>query len=422
MGSFNLQPYKIGIPQSKLDDLKARVASDPLPPVTFEGKHERYGVTRDWMSQLKTAWEAFDWSKEEARLNSFSNYQGTVEHAGHSIRLHFISEQCTANPEAMPLLLLHGWPGSFLEFTGSIKYLKQHFHVVVPSLPGYLFSELPDDMDFSPMDVAATMNELMVNLGYSQYFVQAGDWGAMVARLMAVYFSECKAIHLNFSPVLPIDSYLAPVMPSVLRLRTPQIVKTLTTPLSSLAGLILPPPDQLGLSARDRELMARSNRWNKTGRAYAIEHATRPSTIAHALSASPLALAAWIGEKLLEWTDESPPMDEILALLTAWWTTDTYARSIYAYRHSFGNQPNTKHFERQCYIRVPFGYSSFPKEILPCPKRWVATSGNLLWYREHTRGGHFAAWERPEAFSEDLRDCFAQLAKAGNISFANSKL
>jgi microsomal epoxide hydrolase len=165
-----------------------------------------------------------------------------------------------------------------------------------------------------------------------------------------------------------------------------------------------PPPNHpvSTLSLKEKAGVHRGQRFNTTGNAYALEHATRPSTIGHILSSSPLALLAWIGEKLRDWTDETPPIEKILEIVTLWWFTETMPRSIYAYRQIFIEE--TRNMDGIALTNTKFGYSNFPMELMPVPKVWVETLGEMVFFRDHDRGGHFAAMEVPELLADDVKE------------------
>lgn len=226
------------------------------------------------------------------------------------------------------------------------------------------------------------MHKLLLSLGFSAYAVQGGDVGSTVARLMAVRHAECKACHLN----------------------------------ADFSGKPEDVPDS-EITQREMEALKKGFEWQKTGTAYAMEHGTRPSTIGLTLSASPIAMLAWIGEKFLEWSDEDPPLREILRSVSLYWLTDTLPRAIHPYRQFVERAtapPGSMkgiHSSPDYYISKPYGFSSFPKEISPTPKAWAEKSGNLVWHREHDHGGHFAALERPEDMATDIENFLKQVWK-----------
>ncbi|SPO27956.1 related to epoxide hydrolase [Ustilago trichophora] len=504
--SFVVREFDPTIPDDKIQELIERIEVDvqrKLPTkADFEGNHERFGLTHDRFCQLRDAWVPFlrsefapsssdqdqsggnssrrgpdhdTWAAEQARISSFSHYKVLIE----DVDLHFIHER--ANPPAagskikvIPLLLLHGWPGSFHEFLDIVKPLahpgnltRVHFDVVVPSHPGYIFSSAAaglardsrtsklvgthsgPDGDLLVKDVARIMHKLMTTLGYHNYAVQAGDWGAAVLRSMAIQFpNNVRATHLNFCPaqgpnlVLPVLG--RPLTPHWV-LQLPHLVSKQRYSQkalglfsswshgqhsSSLCGTgaavgklaevaaeaawktvsllsfgSIPGP----LSQDERESLTRGMEFSATGSAYAAMHATRPSTLGLVLSRSPLSTLAWVGEKMYAWTDIPPDVSTILANLTMYETTDTIAGSFYPYRNRDPRGPGQIASDPNNYIHQPTGYSSFPMEIIQAPKSFVKGSVNLQWYRRHDQGGHFAALEQPARLVQDVTDCFAEI-------------
>ncbi|KAH8822004.1 Alpha/Beta hydrolase protein [Xylogone sp. PMI_703] len=375
-------PYRVSVPEDKLVELKQLLKLSKIGPPTYENLHAdplvgKFGLTREWLINAKSEWEAFDWRSVEERLNFFSNYKLKIG----EIDLHFIA-LFSENPDAVPLVLLHGWPGSILEFLSLLSLMKKQyspkdlpFHLVVPSLPGYGFSSGPPlDHNFTMFDVAETINSLMVELGFGEtgYVAHGGDIGSRVSRFLGANYAACKAVHLNFC--------------------------------------LMPQPESIpieSLTTYERAGVERGNTFLATESAYAKAAASRPATIGLVLSTNPLALLAWIGEKFLEWTDETPSLNEILASISLYWLTDTYPRSIYPYRESYVANPT--HSAPVIYVNKPLGYSSFPKEVFPVPVSWVATAGKLCWSKVHTKGGHFTALEQPESIKEDLENFIAQV-------------
>lgn len=279
--------------------------------------------------------------------------------------------------------MLHGWPGSFLEFLPILKLLKDKYtpqtlpyHIVAPSLPGYAYSSPPPlNRNFRLMNCADIMDNLMVMLGFSAgYVVQGGDIGSLVGRILGGTQPRAKAVHLNFC-IMPDPGTVAPA----------------------------------DINEAEKEGLARAGDFNHTGNAYSLEHATRPSTIGLVLAASPLALLTWIGEKYLAWTDEDPPLDTILESVTLYWLTECYPTSIWPYRELFSKDTWGAHHDPALYIKKPLGYSWFPKELAPIPRAWVATTGNLVFSRQHESGGHFASLERPGVLLKDVEDFVAQV-------------
>ncbi|KAI9683450.1 MAG: hypothetical protein M1822_005990 [Bathelium mastoideum] len=377
-------PFTVSIPDDKLERLRQLVEATDIGPATYESlqSDRRYGITTEWLSTAKEQWKHFDWRASEKDINSFPNFKLQLEHAGTQFDVHFVaifSELETA----VPALMLHGWPGSFLEFLEILSLLTNKYtpatlpyHIVVPSLPGYAFSSPPSlDRDFRIEDVAQILDSLMIKLGFGNgYVVQGGDVGSKVARVLGGTCPRAKAVHLNFG--------------------------------------IMPDPENISpfeYSELEREGLVRAKEFERTGSAYALEHATRPSTIGLALSTNPLALLAWIGEKFLDWTDKDPPLEKILESVSLYWLTNCFATSIYPYRQLFTPGNIGAHENPIWHINKPLGFSWFPLEIAPVPRAWIASTGDLVWFRQHAMGGHFAALEHPDVLLKDFEDFIAQV-------------
>ena len=217
------------------------------------------------------------------------------------------------------------------------------------------------------------MHNLLLSLGFTKYIVQGGDIGSYISRTIAATYDECKAVHLNFC-MMPDPSPSAPL------------------PVSEL----------------EAQGLQRMQRFKESGMSYGQMQGHRPSTIGHVLSASPLALLAWIGEKFLQWTDpEHPlPLETVLADVTLYWLTECFPTCIYTYRQDFAVPPTEGYFhgQKDLFIRKKMGYSYFRWELGPIPRSWAETSGNLVWFGKHEKGGHFAALERPEELLGDVEE------------------
>ncbi|KAK1977954.1 epoxide hydrolase [Colletotrichum cereale] len=379
------EKFTLRVPDQDLDEFKQLLQLSKIGPETWYNKQEggRFGITRDWLIGAKDAWLKFDWRKHEDRINSFPNYKAKVENAYlGTVDIHFTA-LFSERKDAVPIVFMHGWPGSFLEFFPILDLLVKKYtpdtlpyHVIVPSLPGYGLSSasIPLDKEMSKEPMSASLHQLMLDLGFGGgYAAQGGDIGSFVARYMSTQ-KECKAFHLNM---------LAPSS-------------------EDEAG------SAEGLGPQELQQMQRSDEWYKRGMSYAMEHGMRPATIGLVLSASPLALLAWIGEKYLEWVDSRYPlqMDTILELVSLYWFTSTFPRSIYPY---VSLAENTAHGKNSMALptskETPMGYSVFPREIGFMPKRWAEKAyPNLKLYRSHERGGHFAALEQPEVLLQDVED------------------
>ncbi|KAK5703892.1 hypothetical protein LTR97_002905 [Elasticomyces elasticus] len=383
--SLKLQPFTAYVSEEELESFQTLLKHSRIGPKTYENltadvkDFTHFGISRQWLEDAKKQWKAkYDWRKTEERINSYPNYTASIEDSGFDFEIHFVA-LFSKKKDAVPLTLLHGWPGSFLEFLGTLDVLREKytpedlpFHVIVPSLPGYGYSNGPPlDKDFDVQGIARMVDKLMVGLGFGDgYISQGGDIGSFVSRVLAVNAEACKAVHLHLA-------------------------------------IGISKPDDVSidsLSQEEQKGLERYNNFNEMGNAYAREHGTRPSTIGLVLSSSPVALLAWVGEKFLQWSDVSPPLNEILDSVSLYWFTDSFPRAIYPYRQFFGPKPSFFHPDAQWHIKKPMGYSWHPKELAPVPKDWVAKSGNLVWYRGHDEGGHFAAMEKPKLFVKDMEE------------------
>ena len=417
--SLDVTRFTLAIPDTQLADFNQLLRLSKLGPKTYENlqKDGRFGLTYDWMSTAKSHWETkFDWRHHEKRINSFPNYLAHIrDDDGREHDIHFAA-LFSEKPNAIPVLCIHGWPGSFLEFLDMLSVFKKRYtsqdlpyHLIIPSLPGYAFSSTPPlDRDWALADSARLMNKLMLGLGFgaSGYAVQGGDIGSYTARIIAATYPSCKVMHLNFC-VMPYPEAAAEA--------------------AAAEGSTLPPLDEAEKTGLDR-----GDAFGKTGTAYALEHATRPATIGFTLSSSPLALLAWIAEKFQDWTDTTPPLDQILEAVTLYWLTDTFPRAIYPYRGELvedKSHPDDKsrpdehyrqlfkkgperympHSDPALYCHKPFGYSWNPKEMAPIPKSWAATTGNLVWFKRNASGGHFGAMEEPETMADDIEGFLGQV-------------
>ncbi|KAF2660982.1 alpha/beta-hydrolase [Lophiostoma macrostomum CBS 122681] len=400
------EPFELHIPQQQIDDFKTLLRLSPIAKETYENAQtdRRYGVPRQWIVEAKRVWEGeYDWRKTESHINSFPNFTSTLPSSSSSSPqpLHFTA-LFSLNPSATPLALLHGWPGSILEFLPLLTLLCQKYtpetlpyHIIVPSLPGYTLSssaQPPVDADrsWTYADIAAVVHNLLLSLGFGGggkgkgkgYIVQGGDIGSSVARCMAATYAECLACHLNLNFMGKPDGVSD----------------------AELAA------EYATYSAAEKTGLQRMKTFRASGTAYGQMHATRPSTLGLALSSSPLALLSWISEKFLAWSDADPPLSAILDSVSLYWFTGCFASTMYTYKEDFASpDPAFFHGQRSMYIDKPFGFSWFPMELAPVPRKWVERTGRLVFYQEHESGGHFAALERPEVLLADL-ERFVEIA------------
>lgn len=380
-----ITPFTYRAPQSALDDLRQRLTRTRWP--------ERETVT-DWSQGVPLArlralvgyWgTGYDWRRCEATLNAFDQYRTEID----GLDIHFLHAR-SPHANALPIIITHGWPGSVIEFLKVIGPLanpaahgsraEDAFHVVVPSLPGYGFSEKPSGRGWNSDRIARAWAELMRRLGYDRYVAQGGDWGTLVTTAMAQQrLQGLAAIHLNMPLVVP------------------------------------DPIPTTGLSAAEKQAVDAMKRFESDGFGYFAIQATRPQTIGYALADSPVGQAAWIYEKFHAWTDnkgdaeDALTRDEMLDNITLYWLTDTAASSarMYFEHPGIGNTNNSG------VVEIPVGCSIFPREIFPAPRNWAERLyPNLIYWNELDRGGHFAAFEEPALFTQELRNCFRSLRRA----------
>ncbi|HEY4402784.1 MAG TPA: epoxide hydrolase [Acidimicrobiia bacterium] len=372
------EPFEIRVDDSVLDDLRDRLASTRLPD-QIDGTGWEYGIPVDYVRELVEYWrDTYDWRAEEARLNELAHFRTSID--GQSI--HFIHAR-SPHAEAFPLLLTHGWPGSVVEFLDVIPRLtdpEAHdgsatdaFHVVVPSLPGYGFSEPTRTRGWDVRRIASAFTELMRRLGYERYGAQGGDWGAQVAtRIGPLDPEHCAAIHLN--------------MPLAER-----------------------PDEPVPLSEAEQADLAVMAHFRREESGYAQEQGTKPQTLGVALNDSPAGLLAWIVEKFRAWSDcDGHPenaftRDQLITNVMTYWVTQTITSStrLYWERRHIDTPEDAPGF-----VGVPTGIARYPKEPLRIPRAWVERRYNVTHWVEMPRGGHFAAMEQPTLFADDLRSFF----------------
>jgi pimeloyl-ACP methyl ester carboxylesterase len=385
-----IRPFTIAVPEADLADLKARLARVRMPD-EIAGVNWEQGTSRAYLAELVTYWrDRFDWRAQERRLNRFPQFTTTID----GLELHFLHVR-SREPNALPLFITHGWPGSFAEFDKVIEPLtdpvahggrpEDAFHVVVASIPGFGFSGKPRERGYSPAKIASLFTQLMSRLGYTRYGAQGGDFGSAITRAMAQQDgARMVGLHLNFC----IGG-------------APQGVADPT------AGLT---PQEI---ARVRgNLFARGDE-----QAYSQQMGTRPQTLGFALEDSPAGLAAWIVEKYRAWSDNdgeierSLTKDEMLTNISLYWLTRsaTSAARLYYEARNAGPADTRR-------IEVPTACAIFPREVSYAPRAWQAARMNLVRWTEMPRGGHFAALEEPALLVEDVRAFFRELRAAGGAA------
>jgi pimeloyl-ACP methyl ester carboxylesterase len=334
------------------------------------------------------------------------------------LNVHFIHEK-SDSPKAIPMIMIHGWPGSVWEFHKIIPQLtkssseeEQTFHMVCPSIPGYGFSDPPKEPGMNIAKVADMFHELMIQLGYNQYIAQGGDWGALISKQMAMrYPRNCVLLH--------------------------QIVAVPPTKMSfglkvRIALSASPKWRSLMFSKKAQEGFTRSMEYSISGTGYLLLQASKPHTLGYALSDSPAGLLAWICEKCSLWADcredgglfNVLSKDEILTNVMIYWVTNTITSSMRLYYETF---PIGKQFKdkvatlQETYVEVPTAVTYFPKEIVALPLAWLRYGYNIVHFSEFTKGGHFAAWEQPEVLAKDLRSFVLRVPFERACKLANKR-
>jgi microsomal epoxide hydrolase len=375
-------PFRIRVPEAVLADLKRRLQQARFPDEIHASGWD-YGTNLGYLKQLITYWrDSFDWREQERRLNQLPQFKTNID----GIDVHFVHQR-SSHPEALPLVLVHGWPGSFIEFTKILAPLTEParhggqagdaFHVVAVSLPGFGFSGKPRERGYSPVKMAEIIATLMERLGYVRYGAQGGDWGAAITRWLAINDAQhVVGLHSNFCNAGP--------PPGV------------TDPTS-------------GVPTAELERMRSRQAFFENERGYFLVQSTRPQTLGYGLNDSPVGLAAWIVEKFRSWCDCDGDVerkfskDLLLTNIMTYWVTETITSSTRIY---YENQRATGPAGR---VAVPTACAVFPKEIVLPPRRWVEARDNVTRWTEMPRGGHFAALEQPELLVDDIRAFFRTL-------------
>ncbi|KAK9810911.1 hypothetical protein WJX73_007650 [Symbiochloris irregularis] len=389
------QRFEINYTAEELSDLQERLKRTRLPDQQLGVEWEQ-GTDVTYLKDLLHYWRTkFDWKAQERWLNThYHNYKLRLRDQ----TVHF-AHHPSPNPKATPLLLVHGWPGSFLEFHKILPKLqsddtKGDYHVVIPSLPGYGFSSPPPRPGFDAVQIAALFDELMGALGYRQYVAQGGDWGGMIVFLLGQKHAQhCKAVHTNFPHAVP-------------RWWNPwHMLQALNyyVPFAKQIPLLLSRSEIQGLDTLHR------NAKHETG--YQHIQRTKPQTLGYGLNDSPAGLAAWIVEKFHTWSDchgdiESKfTKDELLTNICIYWFSGTITSSMRLYRESI-EQWNV---HMQGFCQTPTAIAKFPKDpFVQWPRAWIEATWNAQQYTEFKSGGHFAALEEPDLLVQDMDKFFSR--------------
>jgi pimeloyl-ACP methyl ester carboxylesterase len=387
--SSAVRPFRIHVPQADLLDLRGRVRSTRWPAVETVADQSQ-GVKLAKLQELTHYWGTrYDWRQIERKLNAQPQFVTQID----GLDIHFTHIR-SRHADALPMILTHGWPGSILEMQKVIGPLtdptafggraEDAFHLVIPSMPGYGFSERPSTTGWNADRIGLAWDVLMKRLGYTKYVSQGGDWGAVISDKMARRaFPGLLGIHVNMPATVP-----------------PDIAKALNDG----------DPAPAGLSPKERAAFDSLRTFYTLNSGYSDMMATRPQTVGYGLTDSPVGLAAWMYDKFAQWTfsggdpEKSLTKDEMLDDITLYWVTNTAISSAQLYLENGENNFNAVD------ISIPAGITVFPGEIYQAPRTWAERSYHkLIYFNEVDRGGHFAAWEEPELFTKEVRAAFRSL-------------
>jgi pimeloyl-ACP methyl ester carboxylesterase len=392
-----IRPFRINVPEAALVDLRRRIAATKWPERETVSDATQ-GVQLATMQKLAKYWTTdYDWRKVEARLNALPQFVTNID----GLDIHFIHVR-SKNPNPLPIIITHGWPGSIIEqikiigpLTDPVAYggkAEDSFDVVIPSLPGYGFSGKPTAPGWNPVSTARAWATLMQRLGYTRYVAQGGDWGNAVSEVMALQQPPgLLGIHTNMAATVPAD-----------------VSKAL-----SLGG-----PMPAGLLDDEKHAWDQLDDFYKHGLAYAQEMSNRPQTL-YGIADSPVGLAAWMIDhdirsylmiaRVFDGQTEGLTRDDILDNVTLYWLTNTAISSSRLYWDTTQISTGGGFFDVRG-IKIPVAVSAFPDEIYQAPKSWSEKAyPKLIHYNRLPKGGHFAAWEQPELFSEEIRASFRSL-------------
>src|SRR5689334_9552377 len=391
----SIRPFRVNVPDEDLVELHRRIAATRLPSEELVADRSQ-GVQLATIEELARYWEnEYDWRRCEARLNALPQFTTEID----GLNIHFI-HVTSRHENALPLIMTHGWPGSVIELLETIGPLtdptahggraEDAFHLVLPSIPGYGFSDEPTELGWGPIRIGQAWHELMRRLGYTRYVAQGGDVGSQVTDAMGRLAPDgLIGIHTNL----------------------------LTPALGDAEALSESPP-----STAERAALDALAEFHATGAGYFVEQATRPETIGYALLDSPVALAAWMidhdtdsYQKIARAFVDGEPSgnltpEHIVDNITLYWLTGTGASAARSYWEE-GQENARAAAQAPAPVSIPVGFTTFPGEIWRTPRSWVekAYPGVDIYFNEVDRGGHFAAWEEPELFSQEMRATFASV-------------
>ncbi|CDM61154.1 MULTISPECIES: epoxide hydrolase family protein [Rhizobium] len=384
-----VRPFKVGVPEKALIDLRGRLLETRWPESETVTDRSQ-GVQPAKLKELVDYWRtSYDWRKAERKLNSYAQFIANID----GLDIHFIHVR-SLHENALPLVMTHGWPGSVFELLNVISPLTDPtahggsaddaFHVVLPSIPGFGFSEKPTTTGWNPQRIANAWDTLMKRLGYDHYVSQGGDWGAIINDALARQAPQgLLGIHVN------------------------RVERATTFPPDAAAALKAggPPPETL--SADERVVFNEAKDFLANGFGYAAIMGTRPETIGYGIADSPVGLAAWLYDKIADWVytrgepEKVLSKDAILDNISLYWLTNTGPSSGRLYWE------NIVAGAKLTPSKVPVAVTVFPGEVYRPPKKWLSRAyPQLIYYNQAPKGGHFAAWEEPEVFTQEIRAGF----------------
>lgn len=384
-----IRPFRAEIPEAAIIDLRQRLAATRWPDDETVTDRSQ-GVQPAKLRELVNYWKAsHDWRKAEEKLNALPQFLTNID----GLDIHFIHVR-SRHENALPLIMTHGWPGSVFELLNVIGPLtdptshgaqaEEAFHLVLPSIPGFGFSQKPTSTGWNPQRIAAAWDMLMKRLGYDRYVTQGGDWGAIISDALGRQAPDgLLGIHVN------------------------RVERATTFPIAAAQALMNGAPVPDSLSPQEKMVFGEVRDFVNNGFGYAAIMNTRPETIGYGLADSPVGLAAWLYDKIADWVfsrgdpETALSAEAILDNITLYWLTNTGPSSGRIYWE------NSVSGAKLTSIKVPVGVTVFPGEVYKPPKKWLSKAyPQLVYYNQVSKGGHFAAWEEPELFSKEIRAAF----------------
>ncbi|TGO36777.1 hypothetical protein BHYA_0115g00280 [Botrytis hyacinthi] len=393
----DIHPFNISIPRDKIDILQRKLSLATFPDELPSESTSRWdqGPPLSEIQRLTEKWKTWDWRSVENSLNECPQFTTKIDVNGFGeLNIHFLHQESPVK-NAIPLLFVHGWPGSFLEVLKILPHLQTpastsfphpSFHIVAPSLPNFGFSSGVKNRGFAMAQYAETLNKLMLKLGYDEYVTQAGDWGFWITRSIGkLYPKHCKASHLNMVYAQPPTLF--------------------SNPIEKIGDLFMP------YSELEKRTVER-RKWFQA-ESYNVLQSTKPQTLAYGLADSPVALLGWIYEKLHDWSDEYPWTDaEILTWVSIYYFSTAGPgapqRIYYETMHTSEDKKCTAEKLQRWTADVKLGLAYNPKDLENVPKRWGRTLGNVVYEVENDSGGHFYSREKPDLLVRDLRAMFGK--------------